>query len=423
MEREQNRMKKRGYLFFTLGVCLGLLVYFKYANFLLSSCISVLNFFGCSLSQITLDLLLPVGISFYTFQTLSYVIDVYRGKVSAEKHFGYFALFVSFFPQLVAGPIERPQDLIPQLKAEKSFSFDCLSNGVKFLLSGFLRKCVIADVIALVVNGVYADLSLVNGVSIFIASFFFLIQMYNDFAGYSEIALGSAHLLGIRLSKNFDCPLISASYTEFFRRWHITLNQWFTDYVYIPLGGNRKGSVRKIVNTLVVFLLCGLWHGANWTFVLWGGVAGAFVCAEGLLRKPVRTFCEKHRLSLRKGYLLWLRRAVILFCFTLSAILFRSQSIEDVVIAFLRIFTFSDGMSLFELSKITLQDGAFILIVCALMAFLPKLTAEKTSFLLREREKTATDGALLIVGIFLIVFCWLDVTSNVGISAFQYFQF
>ena len=223
--------------------------------------------------------------SFYTFQTLSYVIDVYRGDFEAEKHFGYFALFVSFFPQLVAGPIERPGKLLPQLKEERKFRKEYFTEGMEFLLIGFFRKCVIADMCGVFVNHVFADLSQANALSVTLAALLFFVQIYCDFAGYSEIAMGSARLMGMSLSRNFNKPLLSASYTEFFRRWHITLNQWFTQYVYIPLGGNRKGKARKILNTLIVFALCGLWHGANWTFVLWGLVAGVAVSVETLLKK------------------------------------------------------------------------------------------------------------------------------------------
>ena len=281
---EKKKVKKLG-LAIAVVFCLGVLIFFKYINFLLENLTGVIRLFGGEIDDISLNILLPVGISFYTFQTLSYVIDVYRGDFEAEKHFGYFALFVSFFPQLVAGPIERPGKLLPQLKEERKFRKEYFTEGMEFLLIGFFRKCVIADMCGVFVNHVFADLSQANALSVTLAALLFFVQIYCDFAGYSEIAMGSARLMGMSLSRNFNKPLLSASYTEFFRRWHITLNQWFTQYVYIPLGGNRKGKARKILNTLIVFALCGLWHGANWTFVLWGLVAGVAVSVETLLKK------------------------------------------------------------------------------------------------------------------------------------------
>lgn len=289
IDRTENKKAKKAWLVGTLIICLGALVFFKYINFILESVTGIVRLFHSEQDDIVLNVILPVGISFYTFQTLSYVIDVYRGDFKAERHFGYFALYVSYFPQLVAGPIERPQTLLPQLKERHHIEEEDLLSGAKWLLSGFFRKCVVADFCGIFVNKVYADLGNANGLAVFAASALFLIQIYNDFAGYSEIAMGSARLMGVRLTKNFDKPLTSTSYTEFFRRWHITLNQWFTQYVYIPLGGNRKGKARKILNTLIVFTLCGLWHGANWTFVLWGLVAGVAVSVETLLKKSPKT--------------------------------------------------------------------------------------------------------------------------------------
>ena len=228
IDRSENKKTKKIWLVVTLVVCLGLLVFFKYINFILESVVGVIRLFDVKQDELVLNIILPVGISFYTFQTLSYVIDVYRGDFKAERHFGYFALYVSYFPQLVAGPIERPQNLLPQLKERHNIDENDMLTGAKWLLSGFFRKCVVADFCGIFVDKVYADLGGANALAVFIASALFLIQIYNDFAGYSEIALGSARLMGVKLSKNFDRPLTSTSYTEFFRRWHLTLNQRFT---------------------------------------------------------------------------------------------------------------------------------------------------------------------------------------------------
>jgi alginate O-acetyltransferase complex protein AlgI len=216
--------------------------------------IDFLNLFKLNLPSFALDLILPVGISFYTFQTLSYTIDVYRGTLPAEKHLGYYALFVSYFPQLVAGPIERPETLIPQLKEKHTLDSQNLLIGSRILLSGFFRKVVLADFCGVFVNNIYNNLATSHSLSVYLATALFLLEIYFDFSGYSEIALGAARMMGVKLSVNFDKPFSSQSYSEFFRRWHITLNTWFRDYLYIPLGGNRKGVARKVLNLWIVFL-------------------------------------------------------------------------------------------------------------------------------------------------------------------------
>lgn len=263
--------KRRFILGCALFICLGILFLFKYFNFFTSTFCGVIQVFSIPLHPITLNLLLPVGISFYTFQTLSYVIDVYQGKIQPEKHFGIYATFISFFPQLVAGPIERSENLLPQIRREHCFSYEEATYGLRQMLWGFFKKIVIADTLAYYVDMVYDMPYSYNGASLLIVSVFFSFQIYCDFSGYSDIAIGTARLFGIRLMTNFKSPYFSESITEFWRKWHISLSTWFRDYVYIPLGGNRKGKIRKYVNTLITFLLSGLWHGANGTYVFWGG--------------------------------------------------------------------------------------------------------------------------------------------------------
>ena len=289
---EKNPRFKKPLLILTLVVCLGILVYFKYTGFLMNSFYGLWNYFTGETRVFTLDILLPVGISFYTFQTLSYVIDVYRGEFPAERHFGYYALFVSYFPQLVAGPIESAKNLLPQLKKRHYANEADFMAGLRILLCGFFRKCVVADFCGIYVNRIFAQIREASALTIFFGGALFCIQMYCDFAGYSEIATGAARMMGIRLMRNFNRPYLSTSYAEFFRRWHISLNRWFTSYVYIPLGGSRYGKLRRMFNSTMVFFLCGLWHGANWTYVLWGLYAGFFVAVEGVLRKPFCSFCE-----------------------------------------------------------------------------------------------------------------------------------
>lgn len=268
ISRSKSPKARRGLLILALALCLGCLAAFKYTGF----------FASLAGLELSLQIVLPVGVSFYTFQTLSYVIDVYRGE-GAEVHFGYYALFVSFFPQLVAGPIERPERLLPQLRTERKFSAQDLSAGGWLLLEGYFKKIVIADSLAPFVDRVYAAPGEALGPEIVLATVLFGLQIYCDFSGYSDIARGAAKLLGVELTENFRRPYGAATVREFWRRWHISLTSWFTDYVYIPLGGNRKGLSRQVLNILIVFLLSGLWHGAGWTFVVWGLIHGLYQAA------------------------------------------------------------------------------------------------------------------------------------------------
>ena len=271
--RARSGRTRKALLILALAVCLGCLAVFKYAGFFLSIT-------GGSLA---VQIILPVGISFYTFQTLSYVIDVYRGNVEEERHFGYYALFVSFFPQLVAGPIERPERLLPQLKGKRTFSARDLSAGGWLLLEGYFKKIVIADSLAPFVNRVYAAPGEALGPETVLATVLFGVQIYCDFSGYSDIARGAAKLLGVELMENFRRPYAARTVRDFWRWWHISLTSWFTDYVYIPLGGSRRGRPRQAVNILIVFLLSGLWHGAGWTFVVWGLIHGLYQAGGALL--------------------------------------------------------------------------------------------------------------------------------------------
>lgn len=271
MEKYENKKAKKIVLLATAVLCLGVLFFFKYFNFVSSSVAELLSLISIQFSPLTLKLLLPVGISFYTFQTLSYVIDVYRGDVKAEHHFGYYATFISFFPQLVAGPIERTENLLPQIKAQHTFDYEQATYGLKLMAWGFFKKIVIADSLSVYVSKVYNAPQSFEGFALILATVFFTFQIYCDFSGYSDIAIGTAKLMGINLMTNFKSPYFSTSIKEFWSRWHISLSTWFRDYVYIPLGGNRVSKVRHALNLLITFLVSGLWHGANWTFVLWGG--------------------------------------------------------------------------------------------------------------------------------------------------------
>lgn len=256
---------------------LGILCYYKYLNFFADSLRVLFSQFGYQLDWFTLDVLLPVGISFYTFQALSYSIDVIRGNIRPTKDFIAFAAYISFFPQLVAGPIERSTQLLPQFLKRREFDYDTAVDGMRQILWGFFKKLIIADNCAYLANQIFDNYEVCNGSLLALGALFFTFQIYGDFSGYSDIAIGTAKLFGIQLMRNFNLPYFSRDIAEFWRRWHISLNKWFVDYVYIPLGGSRCGRLINIRNILIVFLLSGLWHGANWTFVVWGAYNGILI--------------------------------------------------------------------------------------------------------------------------------------------------
>jgi len=279
-QSEKNKTTKSKYkkmvVFFTILINLAILFHYKYSGFALDILNSLFSFINVEITIPTFDIILPVGISFYTFQALSYTIDVYRDEIYAEKNFFRYALFVSFFPQLVAGPIERSKNLLTQLAKDTKFNFEKAKKGFLLMLYGFFLKIVIADRIAIFVDSIYGEYTHYQGVYLIVATVLFAFQIYCDFYGYSVIATGAAKILGIQLMENFDAPYFSKSVSEFWRRWHISLSSWFKDYVYIPLGGSRKGKIRKYINKMVVFLVSGLWHGASFTFIVWGGLNGLY---------------------------------------------------------------------------------------------------------------------------------------------------
>lgn len=268
----------------------GGLFYFKYTNFAIGIINRGMHMLGMESGISTIDIVLPVGISFFTFQTVGYTIDVYRNEIEAERNFGRYALFVSFFPQLVAGPIERSKNLLGQLKTIKPFSVTRAEDGLLTIAYGLFLKIVIADNISKIIDPVFGDVSAYTGMELLMASVLFAFQIYCDFNGYTQMAIGSAKILGYRLNENFEAPYLALSVKEFWRRWHISLTSWFRDYLYIPLGGSRKGKIRKQINTIIVYLCSGLWHGAAWHYVIWGGLNGLLSVGEDVSR-PARRRC------------------------------------------------------------------------------------------------------------------------------------
>ena len=274
---------------------LSILFFFKYFDFAAQTAVGLLSLAGIEAQPPVFDVILPVGISFYTFQALGYTVDVYRKDIYAERNFFKYALFVSFFPQLVAGPIERSKNLLKQLNEKHRFEFERVRDGLLLMLYGFFQKVVLAEYLAIAVNSVYNTYTQRTGFQLLTATVLFAFQIYCDFGSYSNIAIGAAKVMGFRLMENFNTPYFAVSVADFWRRWHISLSTWFRDYLYIPLGGNRKGRVRKWFNLMIVFLVSGLWHGANWHFVIWGGLNGAYqVIGEWLrpLREKIMKLCS-----------------------------------------------------------------------------------------------------------------------------------
>lgn len=334
---------------------LAILVFFKYFYFLHDTFAALCSVFGVQIRASRLDILLPVGISFYTFQALGYTIDVYRGTVKAEKNFVQYALFVSFFPQLVAGPIERSGNLLGQLGkisdktlAERPWSFEKATRGLLLMLWGFFMKMVIADRAAVLVNQVFGIYYMFSGVALTLAGILFVIQLYCDFASYSTIAMGAAKVLGIDLMTNFEAPFFSRSVSEFWRRWHVSLSSWFRDYLYIPLGGSRCSRPRKYFNNMVTFFVSGLWHGASWHYVVWGVIQGVYIVAGDLLRPLKTKYTNFFHVRVRTfGYQFF--QGLCTFCLiTLSFIFFRAETVKDAVYYIQRMFTTFDVWSLFD---------------------------------------------------------------------------
>jgi len=401
LERTEQPGLRRLILALALGVCLGLLGYFKYFNFLARTLFGLLG--G---GWDPWDIILPVGCSFYVFQAVSYVTDVYREALAAERHFGYYALYICFFPQLVAGPIERAGDLLPQLRRERRLEKKDIEMGLRLLLSGFFRKVAAADFCGPFVTAVYAAAN-PDGSAVFLGTLLFALQIYCDFAGYSEIAGGSARLLGVRLMRNFDRPYLAQGFQAFWRRWHISLGRWLTDYVYIPLGGSRRGLGRRLLAVLAVFAVSGLWHGADWTFVVWGLLHGALFTLELLLR---RAGAGPARSKAGEALSAALTFAAVSFCW----IFFRAESLSRAALLIGRLcspWDFSQGLALLG-PKLT--DGLRLALILALCPALYRMGDEQ-----EERPQDMT-----FVYFFLAVAsAWL-LRSQQGLqNAFIYFQF
>ena len=400
--------KKKTFLIVSIVSTLAVLVVFKYLNFITAN----LDYLCASLgmkTRLMTHIILPIGLSFHTFQSMSYVIEVYRGHQKAERHFGYYALYVMFFPQLVTGPIERPGNLLRQLHEKKEFRYENISKGMRLVLFGFFIKMVVADHLGVYVDAVYSAPTDYNSWSVILAAMFYSFQIYCDFFGYSTIALGSAMLMGFDLVDNFRSPYLSRNIAEFWHRWHISLSTWFRDYVYIPLGGSRVKCGRWVLNILVVFVLSGIWHGAAWTFLLWGFAHGLLHVGE----KALRGWMPKR--SLQSGFakaivdVLCMAKTFMLV--TLLWVLFRASDFENMKSVFAAMLSnFGGGESLTVKPEIWVYLGLFIL---------SDLLLSNTRFdVWCEQKPLVVRWLVYSLLVFLTICC-----SSVNSFPFIYFQF
>lgn len=418
MGKTASPRKKKFYLGVSLSSNLGILFLFKYFNFLNASARAVFNHFNIFYNVPMFELLLPVGISFYTFQTLSYSIDVYRGRIEPEKHLGLFALYVTFFPQLVAGPIERSTSLLPQFYRHHNFDRQRIIAGLQLMLWGFFKKIVIADRLAAYVNQAYNNPAAASGIDLLAATYFFAFQIYCDFSGYSDIAIGTAKVMGFELMENFRRPYLSKSISEFWQRWHISLSSWFKDYLYIPLGGNRVAKWRWCCNLFVVFLVSGLWHGANWTFVVWGALHG-FYLVFALLTADFRgKLLQALRLD-RFNSAVKVSRILLTFHLVLFAwIFFRANNLADAFLIIAKISEAVTGMLRLDMMPaISFIEARALLLLFGLIIFMNCYERFRRALDVRLSNRYARVAVASLL--FWVIMVWGAFNNQ----QFIYFQF
>jgi len=415
----ERTTRRRALLTCSILANVGVLFIFKYANLFGQTAEQMAQALGVPLQVGALNVLLPVGISFYTFQSMAYTFDVYRGRLPAERHFGIFATYVAYFPQLVAGPIERATNMLPQFRTKFSFDYDRVVSGLRLAAWGAFKKVVIADRLALYVNEVFDNLESYSGLSLIIAVLFFAFQIYCDFSGYSDIAIGVARVMSFRLMKNFRRPYLATSLRDFWRRWHISLSTWFRDYVYISLGGNRLGFPRQLFNLLLVFVLSGLWHGANWTFMLWGLFHGAVIIAETLFKALFPNA------ALRNGPG---RAFSLVYTFTLvyiGWILFRANDIGEISYILRHLLDFAQGVA--ELTRpfaagLLPQRAEFLLSFCLIALVLVVDVIDERQGILAVFRRLSTPWRWAVY-YFLAVTIYVSLFYGTTVQEFYYFQF
>lgn len=419
IQHAQGR-KRKIFLLLSLSANIGVLAFFKYFNFLNANLAALADFIRWNYPIEYLGILLPIGLSFHTFQSMSYTIEVYKGRYPAERHPGYLALYVLFYPQLVAGPIERPQNLLPQFHRPHEFDAARATEGLRLMLWGFFKKVVIADQLASMVNLVYDDVTAYDGLVLIIATIFFAYQIYCDFSGYTDIARGAARVMGIELMPNFAQPYLSTSVSDFWRRWHISLSTWFRDYLYIPLGGSRVTPARRDLNLMLTFMISGLWHGASWTFVIWGALNGLYLIGE-IWTKNLRTQLSQstgldQHTHIRSG--IGVLTTFILISF--AWIFFRAHSFSDAAYIVMHL---PSQWSYSQLRSNFLPQVTFIKFVGVIAAILFMETVE---YLWYQRRLVDQFGRLPIwtrwAAYYALIMCVL-LFGDFSRQQFIYFQF
>lgn len=406
--------KRKRILVISIFINVGILAVFKYYNFFIGNWNVAASWSNIKFLLPYMSIALPVGLSFHTFQAMSYTIEVYRGNQKAEKHFGIYALYVMFYPQLVAGPIERPQNVLHQFHEKKIFSTSNLNKGLYLMLWGLLKKTVIADRLGIYTNVVFDNYTQHSGSSLALAAFFFAIQIYCDFSGYSDIAIGCAKTMGFDLMQNFNRPYFATSIIEFWRRWHISLSTWFRDYLYIPLGGNKKGEARWILNVFIVFLVSGFWHGANWTFIIWGALHGFL----NMLNIAFNKFGKNTSGNAKKLLTIITNKYITIpftfFLVSIAWIFFRATSIEQAWYIIHKIFTDFDG-------KLFNKTGGFAIyaIIGLTILFLKEL---KDEYKWRIHVLSSSNYYIRLLGIIGLLLL-ISLTQVFNSSQFIYFQF
>lgn len=417
-----TKKKKKIFLLVSLIVNLGFLCYFKYANFFIETFVDSFRLFGKELEVSTLNIILPVGISFYTFQTLSYTIDIYRKQLEPTKDALSFFTFVAFFPQLVAGPIERASHLLPQFYKTYKFNYNKVKSGLLLIAFGLFKKMVVADRVSVLVNQVYNNPEAYYGNEVILATILFAFQIYCDFSGYSDIAIGVGRTMGFDLMKNFRSPYLSKSITEFWRRWHISLSTWFRDYVYIPLGGSRDGKFRTYRNLFLVFLVSGLWHGAAMTFIIWGAIHGVIIVVEKAFTKQRKIIAntlgfEKNTFS-RKVFYITITFSIVCFAW----VFFRANSLTDALLIINNAtrIEWSQVLNFYSLGLNAQEFWTAFIAIILLVGF--EWTHQKVSF----TKQLATQPLIFRWSFYLIIVFALIVFGVYGDMApkeFIYFQF
>lgn len=411
IERSKTRHAAKFWLTLSIGINLGFLAFFKYYNFFAESFSELLQGFGFHVNVMLLHIVLPIGISFYTFHGLSYIIDIYKKRIPAERNPVDYAVFVSYFPLLVAGPIERATHLLPQIQKKRVFNYEQAVDGMRQILWGFFKKIVIADNCAPIVNEIFTHYQTESSSNLAIGAVLFAFQIYGDFSGYSDIALGVSRLFGIELLKNFAFPYFSRDIAEFWRRWHISLSTWFRDYLYIPLGGSKGGMLMKIRNTFIIFLVSGFWHGANWTFVIWGGLNAVYflpLLVFGKNRENLEVVAMNRLVpSFREIFQILVTFSLV----CLAWIFFRAESVLQAILYIERLF----GKSLFSLpDPVPYKVLAFV----AVMVIIEWLNRRKFHGLeIREYHPWLRKGLYLIIVFIILRY------ANFGSNEFIYFQF